>query len=285
MLITSLTNAKVKQIRALARRKEREQTGLFFAEGIRLVTEAVQTAARIDTLVVAPDLLKSEHALALLAAERGQGTPVLEVTREVFEHISAKEGPQGLGAVVHQQWQTLADIDWPMRRALGWVALDAAQDPGNIGTILRTCDAVGIAGLILLANSADPYEPSAVRASMGAVFSQRLVRATWEQFATWKQQHHVPLVGTSGGATQDYQQVAYPTPLVLLMGSEREGLSPSQQAACDLLVRIPMVGRSDSLNLAVATAVVLYEVYNQRRARSLTSAQQPAATSSPADPA
>ena len=265
MLISSLTNAKVKQIRALARRKEREQTGLFFVEGIRIVTEAVQTAARIDALVVAPDLLKSEHALALLAAERGRGTPVLEVTREVFASISAKEGPQGLGAVVQQHWQALADIDWPVPGALGWVALDAAQDPGNIGTILRTCDAVGIAGLILLANSADPYEPSAVRASMGAVFIQRLVRATWEEFATWKRRLHVPVVGTSGGAAQDYQKVTYPAPLVLLMGSEREGLSPAQQATCDLLVRIPMVGRSDSLNLAIATAVVVYEVFNQRR--------------------
>ena len=281
MLIASLTNAKVKRIRAFLRRKEREQTGLFFVEGIRIVTEAAQTSARIDTLIVAPDLLKSDHALAFVAAERGRGTPVLEVTREVFQSISAKEGPQGLGAVVQQHWQTLGDIDWPALGALGWVALDAAQDPGNIGTILRTCDAVGIAGLILLSNSADPYEPSAVRASMGAVFTQRLVRATWEEFANWKQQHHVPLVGTSGGAAQDYRAVAYPAPLVLLMGSEREGLSPAQQAACDLLVRIPMVGRSDSLNLAVATAIVLYEVFNQRR--MLASKHQPAAESSPAN--
>jgi TrmH family RNA methyltransferase len=285
MLISSLTNARVKQIRALARRKEREQTGLFFVEGIRIVTEAVQTAARIDALVVAPALLKSEHALALVAAEQGRGTSILEVTREVFESISAKEGPQGLGAVVQQHWQALEDIDWPMPGALGWVALDSVQDPGNIGTILRTCDAVGIAGLILLANSADPFEPSAVRASMGAVFTQRLVRATWEEFATWKKQHHIPVVGTSGGAAQDYQNAGYPSPLVLLMGSEREGLSATQQAACDLLVRIPMVGRSDSLNLAVATAVELYEVFNQRRARSLASMQQPAAKSSSANPA
>ena len=150
----------------------------------------------------------------------------------------------------------------------------AAQDPGNIGTILRTCDAVGVSGLILLANSADPYDPSAVRASMGAIFTQRLVRATWNDFVAWKKAHAVPLVGTSGGAAQDYQRVAFPAPMVLLMGSEREGLSPTQQAACDLLVRIPMVGHSDSLNLAIATAVVLYEAFDQKR--SAISAQHSA---------
>ena len=149
---------------------------------------------------------------------------------------------------------------------LCWIALDAAQDPGNLGTILRTGDAVGAAGVILLGHAADPYDPAALRASMGAVFSQRLVRANFEDLVRWKERNGAALIGTSDAAPTDYQAVRYPRPAILLMGSEREGLSQEQQAACDHLARIPMVGHSDSLNLAVATAVMLYEIFNQRRA-------------------
>ncbi|HEX2979947.1 MAG TPA: RNA methyltransferase [Anaerolineaceae bacterium] len=146
-----------------------------------------------------------------------------------------------------------------------WVALDSVADPGNLGTILRTNDAVGGAGVILLDHSTDPYDVTAVRASMGAVFSQRLVRASLSEFAAWKQRHSVAVIGTSDAAKMDYHQTHYPSPMVLLMGSEREGLTPQHIAICDLMVAIPMVGRSDSLNLAVATAVVLYEMFNQGR--------------------
>src|SRR5207245_8395225 len=134
-----------------------------------------------------------------------------------------------------------------------------AGNPGNLGAILRTCDAVGCAGIILLGDTTDPYHPAALRASMGAVFSQRLVRAQLDEFARWKREHGYIVVGTSVTAEQEYRQVSYPAPLVLLMGSERLGLSAEQQAVCDMLVRIPMVGTGDSLNLAVATRGVLYE--------------------------
>ena len=179
----------------------------------------------------------------------------------MFAGHLCRDGPQGLGAVLRQRTESL-DQATPGGE-LYWVALDAAQDPGNIGAILRTSDAVGGAGLILLGNAADPYDPAAVRASMGALFAQRVVRADWDTFVAWKQQHGVAVIGTSDKAEQDYRGASYPTPLVLLMGSEREGLSPAQQAVCDRMVRIPMVGRSDSLNLAVATAIVLYELFHQ----------------------
>jgi RNA methyltransferase, TrmH family len=291
VLISSISNARVKQIRALRHRKAREATGLYFAEGIRIVTEAAQFDSTIESLVVAPELLKSAHALELVAARRQRGVPVLEVSRAVFEALSSREGPQGLGAVMRQQFEPLDSVtpgsglparstgvcaasgrvppagDLPARSTgeLCWIALDAAQDPGNIGTILRTSDAVGGAGLILLGQAADPYDPAAVRASMGALFAQRLVRAGWDEFVTWKHRRGVTVVGTSDKAAHDYRAAAYPRPMVLLLGSEREGLSAAQQQVCDRMVRIPMVGRSDSLNLAVATAVVLYEVFNQQR--------------------
>jgi len=191
------------------------------------------------------------------------GVPCLAVTGEVFRSISLKEGPQGIGAVVRQRWTPLEAIE--PGGELCWVALDAVQDPGNLGTILRTSDAVGGAGVILLGPSTDPYDPAAVRASMGAVFSQRLARADFDGLAGWKRSRGFTVAGTSDAAPIDYHAVRYQSPLVLLMGSERQGLSARQQALCDLVVRIPMVGRGDSLNLAVATGVMLYEIFNQRR--------------------
>lgn len=264
MIISSLTNPRIKHIRSLHQRQERERTGLFFVEGIRIVAEAVQMSASIQQLIYAPTLLKSEFALHIIHTQQAQGIECIEVTAEVFKSLSVKEGPQGIGAVIQQRWEPLA----PLRLTQDdfcWIALDAAQDPGNIGTILRTSDAAGSAGLLLLGHCADPYDPGAIRASMGAIFSQRLVKASFEEFTQWKQQHGYFVVGTSGAASIDYRQATYPRPTVLLMGSERQGLSPEQQAVCDTLVKIPMVGRSDSLNLAVATGIVLYEIFYQQR--------------------
>ncbi|MBI5876267.1 MAG: RNA methyltransferase [Chloroflexi bacterium] len=262
-MITSTANARIKQIRALHRRKERDQAGLCFVEGIRLVTAAVESGALLESLVVAPELLKSGHARAIVGVTERSGVPVLDVSRAVFESISSKEGPQGLAAVVRQRWFALEDID--PAAGLCWIALDAAQDPGNIGTILRTADAVGAAGLILTGRSADPHDPEAVRASMGALFTQSLARASWDALVAWARERSVVLVGTSDKGATDFQAIRYPAPRVLVMGSEREGLHADQQAACDVMARIPMVGHSDSLNLAVATTVMLYEFFNQAR--------------------
>jgi len=263
MIISSLSNPRIKEIRSLRHRQEREQTGLFFIEGIRLVTEAVQLGADIEVLVVAPELLKSQFGQEVVRAQQEHGISCIEVTVDVFRSISVKDGPQGIGAVVRQCWDSLDQVRLTNKDY--WVALDAAQDPGNIGTIMRTGDAFGSTGLILLGNCADPYDPTALRASMGAIFSQHLVKASFADFVQWKQRHNYYVTGTSKAAPHDYREVAYRLPLVLLMGSEREGLSSEQQAICDLMVSISMVGRSDSLNLAVATGIVLYEVFYQAR--------------------
>lgn len=263
MIITSQNNPRIKQIRALRQRKERDQTGLAFIEGIRIVAEAAALPDTIETLVVAPELLSSSFAQELVQAKQNEGMPCLEVTPEVFGSLSIKEGPQGIGAVILQHWETLEQI--VLSDDFCWVALDAVQDPGNLGTILRTCDAVGCSGLILLGQSTDPYDATALRASMGAIFTQRLVKASFTDFVAWKQQRGYPVIGTSGAAASDYQSAAYQFPTILLMGSERLGLSPDQQAACDLVVSLPMVGRADSLNLAVATGVMLYTLFGAYR--------------------
>ena len=262
-IISSRSNPAIKAIRALAGRKQREQCGLFFVDGLHLVGAAVQQRAEIETCVVAPDLLTSAFGVDLVRTLAQHGAQVVDVTADVFHSLAAKEHAQGIGVVARQRWQSLARA----RPEAGqcWVALDTVHYPGNLGTILRTCDAVGAAGVILLGNTTDPYDPAAVRASLGAIFSQRLARASFAEFAAWRRQHQLAVVGTSPAAALDYQAISYQAPLVLLMGSEPRGLAREQQALCDLVVHIPMVGHSDSLNLAVATGLMLYEVFNQQR--------------------
>jgi TrmH family RNA methyltransferase len=260
-IITSRSNPAIKRIRALQTRKEREAANRFFIEGIRIVGEAVDLGVDIETLVVAPQLLTSEYAHGLVPRAQAAGIPVLTVSAEVFRSLSGKDGPQGMGAVLRQRWSSLETID--PSAGLCWIALERVADPGNLGTILRTADAVGAAGIILLGPSADPYDPAAIRASMGAIFAQHLVRAEWNTFLAWTQTSGCQLAGASDSAPTNYREAAYRQPLVLLMGSEREGLCAQQQAACDLLVRIPMAGRSDSLNLAVATGVLLYQIFDR----------------------
>jgi TrmH family RNA methyltransferase len=262
-MITSLNNPTVKLIRSLRDRKARQESGLFYVEGIRLVGEAAQTGASIDTLIVSPELLTSSFALKLVEEQCTRGVALCEVSAQVFEKIALKEGPQGIAALARPRYLPLEEVCFDNR--LCWVALDEVADPGNLGTILRTCDAVGCGGVILLDHSTDPYDPAAIRGSMGAIFSQTVVRTTFDDFIHWKKYQRINLVGTSDKAEEDYQAGVYSQPLVLLMGSERQGLPPQHLALCNHLVSIPMVGRSDSLNLAVATAVVLYEVFNQRR--------------------
>ncbi len=258
-MITSPGNQRIKQIRRLKDRKFRRESGLFFVEGLRLVIEAVQQSAGVECLVVAPDLLTSDLGRKLIE-DTTQDVDILEVSSELFASLSHKDGPQGIGALIRQRWTILDEIQ-PVTGL--WVALDSIADPGNLGTILRTVEAVGGEGVILLDQSTDPYDPTAIRASMGAIFDLQIVRSTLAAFRCWKENVGIFLVGTDGEAELDYRQVKYPRSLVLLMGSEREGLLTEHYAMSNAMVRIPMVGSSDSLNLAVATGIMTYEIYNQ----------------------
>lgn len=263
MIITSFSNPKVKLIRKLDQKKYRQETGLCFIEGLRTVGEAIQVGSPIESLVTCPELLVSEFGQSLLEDPKVKEIEQIEVSAEIYRKMAHKDGPQGLGAIVRQQWQAVEEIEVAPDDM--WIALDAVSDPGNLGTIMRTADAVGCRGLILLGQSTDPYDPTAIKASMGAVFSLILVQTSWESFISWKDAQRMMLIGTSDSAEKDYQAFSYSRPLILLMGSERHGLSTQMALDCDQVVRIPMVGRSDSLNLAVATAVTLYEIFNQFR--------------------
>jgi len=257
-LITSRSNPHLARLRALRRRADRDATGLCIAEGIRVVTEAAESGAELVEVVYSPALLRSESALALIDRLSWGGVPCLTVSAEAFASISVREGPQGIAAVVRQRWLPITDT--PADAGLCWVVLEGVHDAGNLGSILRTCDAVGAAGVILVGDTTDPYDPISVRASTGAVWSQRLARTDIAGLAAWKRQRGVWLTGTSGAATTDFRSASYGRPLAVASGSEQAGLSSGLLALCDETVRIPMVGRCDSLNLAVATSVVLYEV-------------------------
>ncbi len=227
------------------------------------MAEAVEQGAKIEALFVSPDLLVSEFGQELAETVARSGVEMIEVSEDVFHSLSLKDGPQGVAAVVQQSWISLDQVR--LTPGENWTALELIQNPGNLGTIMRTQDAVGAPGLILLDQSTDPYDPAAMRGSMGAIFTQKLVKASFAEFADWKRQMGYPLIGTSDEAALDFQDVVYPDPVLLLMGSERQGLNAEQTLACDEMVRIPMVGQNDSLNLAVATGVMLYEIFNQRR--------------------
>lgn len=262
MQITSKQNQYAKLIRGLQGRKAREQSGLFVAEGIRWVIEALNHPHLVEQVVVCPALLKSAAAYdALAAAYRDTAIDVLEVSEQVFRSIAVRQNPKGILAVVHQQWTPLEAI--PTAGAQLWVALHAVQYPGNLGTILRTCDAVGAAGVILLDHATDPYDPASVRAGVSSIFSQQIVRADLATFAAWQRQSGWAVIGASGDAAQSYREIGYALPLVLLMGSEGEGLNAPQRRLCSDLVSIPMCGRNDSLNVAVAASVILYEIVAQ----------------------
>lgn len=274
MVICSRENGRIKRLRSLRMRKQRDRTGLYFVDGVRLVAEAALRGAGIEELVVAPALLRSRLGWEIAEQQRSAGVPCWEVTPEVFGSLATRSMDQGIGAAVRQHWMRLETVSLTGEQC--WVAVEAVQYPGNLGTILRSSAAAGGAGVIMIGPTADPYDPNAVRASLGAIFSQRLVRTTLPSFAAWKQERGYAVIGTSPDAATEYGTIAYPMPAVLLMGSERVGLSPEMRSLCDLTLRIPMVGHCDSLNVAVAASLMLYEIFHQRRGRELARSSVPA---------
>ena len=259
-MITSKSNPVIKSIRKLSIRKYRELSDLFYIEGVRILAEALSCNWLIKDIVVAPDLIRYDFSSELLIDAKKRNIPIIEVDENVFKSISVKEGPKGLAAVLHRKWTPLSSV---ITRKGVWVGLDRIQDPGNLGTIMRTAEAVGANGIILIDNCTDPFDITAVRASMGAIFSLSLIKTESIELLKLIKNSGYHLVGTSDKGSVDYRKIAYDQNSILLMGSEREGLSNDLMAACDHLVFIPMSGKSDSLNLAVATAVCLFEIRNQ----------------------
>ena len=258
--VTSLANPIVKDIKALAQKKFRDQQNAFMAEGLKLVIDALDAGWSIRTLVFAKTAKDNPAVQKAAARTVAAGALVLEASEKVLSAITRRDNPQMVVGVFEQRFTPLERIR-PEGRDV-WVALDRVRDPGNLGTVIRTADAVGAKGVILVGETTDPFSMEAVRATMGSVFSIPLARTGAEAFIGWRKSAGGLLVGTHLKGSVDYRSIDYAAagPVIVLMGNEQQGLPDDLAAACDRLVRIPQAGRADSLNLAVATGVMLYEV-------------------------
>ena len=262
--ITSFSNPAIKALRGLHERKHRRQTGLFLAEGTRIVTEAMELKWPIETLVFLKGRDSDPMIRPLIGYAEQHDADIIAVTAPVLAKISRKDNPQMVAASFAEKW---ADPDTAFASIDGcWLALDRVRDPGNLGTILRTADAVGVSGIMLIGDCCDAFAVETIRASMGAVFNIPMLKLDEEQFLQRRQQWHGKVLGTALPASVDYKEADWGEPLLLLMGNEQSGLTVALMETADQLIRMPMLGRSDSLNLAVATGVSLYEWQRQRPA-------------------
>jgi TrmH family RNA methyltransferase len=257
-LITSFSNPFVKQARSLRQKKNRTETGLFLVEGIHHVGEAAEAGWEIQSVLYAPDLLTSDFARGLIARLEKDRVRTLPVSAQVMDSLTEKENPTGILALVSQRARTLSGLS--AADISSAVALVSPQDPGNVGSILRTMDAVGTDALFLLDGGVDVYHPSVIRASMGTIFWKPIIHAAFDEFIEWSHRGGFQHIGTSAHADTDYRQARGTIPWVLILGSEQKGLSAAQLSACDVTVSMPMRGHASSLNLSVAAGILLYSL-------------------------
>ncbi len=256
--ITGFSNPTVKYLRSLRDKKHRRREGKFLAEGLRLLTDA-RASGRLPEMLIMAEGREAHPLLAALEADvAAAGGEVIETSAEILGKVTGKDNPQAVAGVYAEFDTALASLD--RGAAPIWLVAQALRDPGNLGTMLRTGDAVAAGGLILIDDSADPFSVEAVRASMGAIFTQAVATARWDEFLPWLRSGPGQLIGTSLKTDVDYLDADYRQPCFLLIGNESQGLPADYEAACDLLVKIPMGGRADSLNAAVATAVMAFHV-------------------------
>ena len=256
--ITGFSNPTVKHLRALREKKHRRRERKFLAEGLRLLTDARESGRLPEMLVMAAE--RDPHPLlaALEADVEQSGGEIVETSADILAKITGKDNPQAVAGVFAEFDTSLAALD--RGKAQIWLVAQALRDPGNLGTMLRTGDAVGAGGLILLDDSADPFSVEAVRASIGAVFTQAVAQASWDEFLPWLRAGEGQLVAASLREAVPYRGAPYEAPCFIMVGNESRGLPEEYEAACDMRVTMPMRGRADSLNAAVAAAVLAYEV-------------------------
>lgn len=244
-------------------RAHRDASGLFYIEGVRNFVKVIDRNFDIIAIAFSEKLLTAPLARKLVRRSRRSGVSCINLTPEQFRRISYTERASGIGAIVRQRWYDLQNIS--PQTGLCWVALETVRSPGNLGTLIRTSEAVGGAGFIFIGKSVDPFDPDVVRASMGSLFNQKFVRTNFAALRHWMLRYHCHSIGASPSGMADFHQFKYPDPTLLFLGEERQGLTSQQQDLCQYLVRIPMVGAVDSLNLAVAGSLLMYEVYRSRK--------------------
>lgn len=260
--ITSASNPLVKSLRTLERKKGRAETGLFLAEGARLVEQGLQQGWEINALLIASTMANRPHLVSLAENAAKAGARIVHVPDKLMSRITHKENAQSVIAAFKQRHLTLADLDATCEGL--WIALYEVRDPGNLGTILRTADCAGVNGVILTETCCDPYSFEAVRASMGSIFDMPFASASFDGFNKWRKAAGISLTAASVNGTRRHDKVDYGPRAAIIMGNEQSGLPDDAEAACDSLVLIPMRGGADSLNLAQATAIMTYEAWRQK---------------------
>lgn len=255
------TSGVLRRIRSLTERKARDRAGHFWIEGVRNFLHAFEWRAGFESVVVSDVLLRNGTARKVMRRLRSAGVPCVAVTPEQFRAVSAAEHVSGIGAILRQRWVPLAEA---RTGGLCWLIVEQIGSPGNLGTIVRTAEAVGASGVVFVGPQGDPYHPTVVRASMGGLFALDYVRASFVEFADWVSQRRLRLVGLSPSAAAAWTELAVDREIALVVGEERNGITPRMAALCDTSLRLPMSGRADSLNVAVATGVMLYELVRRR---------------------
>lgn len=262
-VITSTKNPKVIDAVKLTERRHRDQTGLMPIEGVKELTLALRGGIIIERLFYCEGLFKASEERSILKAAKEKGAELVPVSTHVFQKMVYREDSFGLLAVARQPSRNLSDI--PLGKPPFLVVVEGVEKPGNLGAILRSADAAGVDGVIVCGRSTDIYNPNAVRASLGTIFTVPVVKAEVSEIISWLKERGIKTVATTPHMEVEYFDADLKGPCAIVMGSEHEGLSDTWLKSADLLIRIPMKGEADSLNLATATTILLYEVVRQRR--------------------
>jgi len=259
--ITSTANPIIKSIRTLDKKRNRDEEGIFLAEGLKHVIDALEQGWRVRQVIYAKSMKDHELTMTTAARARAGGADILEVSEKVLSAITKRDNPQAVLAIVEQKWQTAeALIAAHKQNEQTLLVLDRVRDPGNLGTILRTVDGAGGASVILVGESTDPFALEAVRASMGSLFHVALAKCSEADFLSLRPSLKGAVLGTHLEGSVDWREPDYAAqPVTLIMGNERAGMTPELAESCTQLIRIPMAGGADSLNLAVATGIAIYE--------------------------
>lgn len=262
-MITSMQNLKVKGAVKLNDRKERNATGLFLIEGYRELKRAADGNVAFQTLFICPAFFLGTNENALIDQIRNRGVEVILCHEQVFQKLSYRDRPDGLLAIAVQMRHSLRDL--PNRRDPFLVIAEAIEKPGNLGTILRSADAAGVDGVIVCDRCTDIYNPNVVRASVGTLFTIPVIEASSEEILSYLRQRNVKIVAATPSAQETFTTADLKGGIAIAVGTEQLGLSQMWMQAADLKVRIPMHGVADSLNVATATTLLLYEAVRQKR--------------------
>lgn len=260
--ITSMQNPQVKEIVKLRDRRARDRSGNFLIEGYRELLRAADAGWKVDRLYVCPQLFLGSNEQELIDRHLQMGAQLIECAESVFRKCSYRDRPDGLLAIAQQRdlsLSALQKVENPL-----YVVAEAIEKPGNLGTILRSSDAVGVDGLIVCDRCTDLYNPNVVRASVGTLFTVPVAEASSQETLAWMRSQGIQTVAATPSATHEYTAVDLSGPIAVAVGTEQLGLSDLWMDHADIQVRIPMNGTADSLNVAMATTLLLYEALRQR---------------------